>query len=281
LLVFLLVAQAVAAGAGSGSFLEVHREVSPRAPNGIAWTLTGNGGKAETVYLDREVLLDRSAVANADVVRGPDGMPQIRLGLTPDGARRLTEITSGSVGKRLGIVVADRLRAAPYVTGGMTGGVLVVAGGFSEAEAEELARKLGPPAAGGIPVPPPSGSVSRPRAAAIPDLQGRWRIAEAKLNDRPLQDRKITASSWFFRADELLLTNGEGQTERFAIRPEGKGLLRLEPSAGSSEHGGWIVWKREKDAVVLAFQDNLEGRPDGFAAQPKKIVARLVPRGPR
>ena len=280
MLVFLLVAQAVAAGAGAGSFLEVHGEVSPRAPNAIAGTLAGNGGKAETVYLDREVLLDRSAIANADVVRGPDGMPQIRLGLTPDGGRRLTEITSRSVGKRLGIVVAGKLRAAPYVTGGMTGGFLVVAGGFSETEAGELARKLGPPAAGGIPVPP-SGSVSRPRAAAIPDLQGRWRIAEAKLNDRPLQDRKITASSWFFRADELLLTNGEGQTERFAIRPEGKSLLRLEPSVGSPEHGGWIVWKREKDALVLAFQDNLEGRPDGFAPQPKKIVARLVPAAPR
>jgi preprotein translocase subunit SecD len=58
---------------------------------------------------------------------------------------RLTEIASNRRGKRVGVVVAGKLRAAPYVTGAPTGGVFVIAG-VSAADAEEIARSLGPPA---------------------------------------------------------------------------------------------------------------------------------------
>ncbi|MDQ6894402.1 MAG: hypothetical protein M3167_17220 [Acidobacteriota bacterium] len=53
--------------------------------------------------------------------------------------------------------------------------------------------------------------------------------------------------------------------------------LYIEPAGGSSEKGGWILWSRDKQELLLAFQDNLEGRPDGMRAGPKKSLARLRP----
>ncbi|MDQ6894404.1 MAG: hypothetical protein M3167_17230 [Acidobacteriota bacterium] len=242
-------------------------------------------GGSETVWLDPAVLLDRSGVATADVERGPDGSPQIRLGLTPDGVMRLTEIASDRRGKRLGVIVAGKLRAAPYVTGAPTRGVFVIAG-VSAADAEEIARSLGPPA------PPPTAAMAAMaaaappnprRGAAIPELQGRWRVVEASMNGRPIPDRKITASSWLFRGSELALTNGEGQSTTFSITSEERGVLHIEPAGGSSEKGGWILWSRDKQELLLAFQDNLEGRPDGMQPGPKKVLARLssAPAGSR
>jgi len=236
---------------------------------------TPQGGN-ETVWLDPAVLLDGSGVATADVERGPDGSPQIRLGLTPDGVMRLTEIASNRRGKRVGVIVAGRLRAAPYVTGAPTRGVFVIAG-VSDADAEAIAHSLGPPA----PTPAAAPVVAAPpnprRGSAVPEIQGRWRVVEASMNGRPVPDRKITASTWLFRGSELVLTNGEGQSVTFSITSEERGVLHIDPAGASSEKGGWILWSRDKQDLLLAFQDNLEGRPDGIQPGPKKILARLTP----
>ena len=257
------------------SVFEIHAESSRGAPGAKAWTMATPQGVTETVWLDAAVLLDGSAVATADVERGPDGSPQIRLGLTPDGVMRLTEIASNRRGKRLGVVAAGKLRAAPYVSGAPTGGVFVIAG-VTDSDAREIARSLGPPAPKPTAAPaaaPPAG----PRAVAIPELQGRWRVVEATMNGRPVPDRKITASSWWFRGSELTLTNGEGQSVTFSVSSAEPGVLRIDPAGSSSEKGGWLLWSRDKADLLLAFQDNLDGRPDGMQPGPKKILARLRP----
>ncbi|HEY6051228.1 MAG TPA: hypothetical protein VIZ58_08255, partial [Thermoanaerobaculia bacterium] len=122
---------------------------------------------------------------------------------------------------------------------------------------------------------PPAAPNAR-RGAAIPELQGRWRVVEATMNGRPVPDRKITESSWLFRGSELVLTNGEGQRVAFSLISEERGVLHIAPTAGSNEKGGWILWSRDKGDLLLAFQDNLEGRPDGMQPGPKKVLARLT-----
>jgi uncharacterized protein (TIGR03067 family) len=265
----------------AGAF-ELHVESSPKAPNAKAWTMRGSGGKPETVYLDSEVLMDARSIASAEVVQSPVGTPMIRVGLTPAGTSRIAEITQRYVGKKLGVVADGKLWSMPYLAAPVTGNVLMIAGNMTQAEAAAIAPKLGPP-----PTPSPGkGAVPPPAAAApprtpgpgVPELQGRWRVVDATVGDKPLVDPKITASSWQFRGDELILTNGEGQTARFVVRPDGAGAIHLE--TGKKEKGGWILWKRDKGDLILAFNDNLEGRPEGFAPAAKKIIARLRPPPP-
>ncbi|MEP7132090.1 MAG: hypothetical protein ABI914_02920 [Acidobacteriota bacterium] len=143
-----LLASALAVAAILQSFdrLELFVESAPNEANARIWVLARREGAPEKVSLARGVLLDASAIAAADVERGPGGYSQIRLSLTPEGARRLAEITRRFVGRRLGIVVEGRLRSAPRVMERVSNGILVIAGDFSDSEAQEMARKLRPPA---------------------------------------------------------------------------------------------------------------------------------------
>ncbi|MEO8432546.1 MAG: hypothetical protein ABI592_13620 [Acidobacteriota bacterium] len=276
---FLTVAASPAAAPAPTGLFEIHAESPPGSTAAKAWTMTRQGGAIETVSLDPAVILDVSGVATADVEHGPDGSAQIRLGLTAGGAQRLAEAVSRYRGRRLGVVVAGKLRAAPYVTGSPTGRVFVIAG-LSDADAKEIVRSLGPPAPTPVPAPAVAASPGR-RAVAIPEVQGRWRVVEASMNGRPIPDPKLTASLWFFRGAELILTNGEGRSQTFSVIAEGPGALSIGPVTPSSERGGWILWKRDKEDLLLAFQDNLEERPDGWQPGPKKILARLRAPGPR
>ena len=275
----LMVAAAPSATPTPTGLFEIHAESTPGSAGAKAWTMKRPGGATETVSLDPAVILDVSGVATADVDHGPDGSALIRLGLTGGGAQRLAEAASRYTGKRLGVIVAGKLRAAPYVTGAPTRGVFVIAG-LSDADAKDIVRSLGPPAPTPTPVPAVAASPGG-RAVAVPEVQGRWRVVEANMNGRPIPDPKLTASLWFFRGTELVLTNGEGRSQTFAVSAEGPGVFRIAPVTPSSERGGWILWKRDKENLLLAFQDNLEGRPDGWQPGPKKIVARLRAPEPR
>ncbi len=271
-----MAAVSLAAAAQGGNPLEIYLESSSKAPTARAWILRGTGRAFETVYLDSSVLLDQAAVAAADVVSGPDGAPQIRVVLTSQGAEKLREITERHVGRRLGIVLEGQLRAAPFIMGAIGDGALVVGGVFTAAEAETLARKLGPPAPRTEPAAVAPALVADP--AALAGLQGTWTVVSAEMNGQLRDDPKLTKATWTFRENELTLTNGEGQTQRFALRTDAgaPGSLRLDPIPPSKQGGGWMIFVRDGGRLTLAFGDNLEGRPDGFSPAPKKVVLNLA-----
>jgi uncharacterized protein (TIGR03067 family) len=245
--------------------------------------LRGTGRAAETVTLDSTVLFDQAAVVTAGVVSGPDGAPQIRVVLTSEGAEKLREITTRHVGRRLGIVLDGQLRAAPFIRAAIGDGTLVVGGGFTAAEAAALARKLGPPASTTAPGTAAVAPASLPDSVALAGLQGTWTVLSAEMNGQFRDDPKLTRSTWIFRENELTMTNGEGQTARFALRTDAgaSGSLRLDPIPPSQERGGWMIFARQGEQLTLAFGENLEGRPDGFSPAPKKLVLKLAPRRPR
>ncbi len=118
------------------------------------------------------------------------------------------------------------------------------------------------------------------------------------MNGRAMQQAKITDSTWTFQGGELTVTNGEGQSQTFVLSSEGRsrtdgpsrtsgtepGVLRLEASgpgpSSAAQKSGWILWMRDREDLIVAFQDNLDGRPDGMHPGPKTIVARLRRSGP-
>jgi uncharacterized protein (TIGR03067 family) len=273
LLAIFLLAQA----APASSPFELHVESAAKAPNARAWTMRGRDGKAETVYLDAEILLDARSVASAEVVHGAAGNPMIRLALTPEGTARAGQITAKHVGKRLGIVADGKLWSTPYLAAPVTGSLLTIAGNMTEAEAAAIAPKIAPPPkpGSGKGAVPPSTAASPPRTPGpgAPEVQGLWRVVDATMGGKPLPDPKITRSSWQFRGDEIAVTNGEGQTVKFVTTSGGPGVIHLETNA--KEKGGWILWKREKADLLLALNDNLEGRPEGFGPAPKVMILRL------
>ncbi len=147
------------------------------------------GGAVEFVYLDSAPLLEASAIAAADVETGPGGGSQIRLVLTAEGARKLSELTSRNVGRRLGIVVDGQLRSAPFVSGSLSKD-LVVGGNFSSSEASALAKKLGPPSAS-IRPSQRLAAVRRPYGHRPARSRRNLDVAERHGNGRPVPDAQI------------------------------------------------------------------------------------------
>lgn len=151
--------------------------------------------------------------------------------------------------------------------------LLVVAGIPTHAEAERLARRLGPQ-----PVTPRAGARD---PAAGRELQGLWSVLSATMNSQLVDDVKLLKSTWTFQDGVLSAADGSGHVERFTLStdPAAPGALRLDPIAPSKERGGWILFRREGDRLTIALHDNLEGRPAGFEPAPKQIVMKLARAG--
>ena len=96
----------------------------------------------EALFLDPKVLLDQTAVKSASVQHDNDGVVQIQLNFTEDGARRFAEVTERLRGKRIGMLVQGRLVSAPVIRDRISGGSAIISGNMTETEANDLAAKL-------------------------------------------------------------------------------------------------------------------------------------------
>lgn len=263
-------AAAFAVAAPRATF-EVYVSTSVNAPGARLLRLPLAGGGVEEIAFEGNCRLTGDAVASADPVVAPDGRGEVRLVLTSDGARAFAEVTSRSVGKRLGIVVDGRLVAAPVVRAPLRDGVIVVAG-LSLAEARALAPRLGPPALA-VRVT----NAGPPDAGVLDALEGTWIVKTATLEGKAIPDKKFLEGKWEFRRGTLTVTSGVGETGTFTVATasEAPSAFRLDPVPPSAEKPIWMLFLRENHRLRLAFFDGLSKRPSDFSPEKKKVVVEL------
>lgn len=63
----------------------------------------------------------------------------IVINFNAEGVKKLGEVTEGLIGGRMAIIVNGELVAAPVIKEKITGGMVMIAGAFTEAEAKEIA----------------------------------------------------------------------------------------------------------------------------------------------
>jgi preprotein translocase subunit SecD len=98
---------------------------------------------AETLYVQKKVLLDQTDLKSASVITNqPPGKPRIQITFTDAGAKQLAKVTHQNIGKRLAIIIDGRLYSAPTIKSEIRGGQAEISGNFSEAEAQDLATKI-------------------------------------------------------------------------------------------------------------------------------------------
>lgn len=122
-------------------------------PDGAAGCLADRTDESVVVLGADETekyVLGPAIVDDTDVLeaRAHGGQPastgwSIDAQLSPEGSDALASATRASVGDRIAIVVDGLVISAPTVAEPITAGVVVVAGGLSENEAERLASSLG------------------------------------------------------------------------------------------------------------------------------------------
>jgi preprotein translocase subunit SecD len=96
-------------------------------------------------------VLTNSAFESAYVKHDNSGKYQIPFTLTADGAKILSDFTANNIGHYLGIVLDKVVLSAPKVNSPITGGSGVIAGSFTQEEAESLATYL--QVKGPLPIP--------------------------------------------------------------------------------------------------------------------------------
>jgi preprotein translocase subunit SecD len=148
----LLTAVAAFALAAPASVFEVHVVEPKSSAKTKAFTIE-NAGRKETVNLNNDILLDRSALIDARGAQenvsvtnggktGQKAVAVLKLTLTSNGKNKLTDLTAGLVGKQVGVVVDGKLIATPAVREGLKRSSISLTGNFTKEEADALAAKI-------------------------------------------------------------------------------------------------------------------------------------------
>ena len=101
--------------------------------------------------LEKEVALDGDDMVNSYANFSQDRMEyEVTFTLSSDGAKKFADITTKNKGRRMAILIDDKIRSAPTINEPITGGSGVIFGSFTRAEANDLALII---KEGALPVP--------------------------------------------------------------------------------------------------------------------------------
>ena len=102
-----------------------------------------------SIPVEDDVLMTGDAVDSAHVAV-LNGQVEVMLNLTSEGGRTFGRLTSENVGRNLAIILDNVVYSSPVIRDAITGGRATISGGFTMAEAKELAVVL---RAGALPAP--------------------------------------------------------------------------------------------------------------------------------
>ncbi|OZI62614.1 SecDF P1 head subdomain-containing protein [Bordetella genomosp. 11] len=118
-----------------------------------------------TVYVQPQPVLTRADLTEAAALVDRQGQNFVGLRFTPEGARKLAQVSSQNVGKLLVLVINGQLVAAPRIAEPLNRGVLAFGVDTAQTATEIAARVRGdaPAASGsGTPAVPPASDRSAP-----------------------------------------------------------------------------------------------------------------------
>jgi hypothetical protein len=126
-------------------FLQAHPELAPPAGTRFGYERVADADRMYWRLLGlEEGGLTVERVVSAELKDDPDfGLPQIRVHLGPEDARRFGELTTKLQGQRIAIVQGDEVLASPIVKEPITAGKLSISSGMgSRADIEATLEQL-------------------------------------------------------------------------------------------------------------------------------------------
>ncbi|MEI7640646.1 MAG: protein translocase subunit SecD [bacterium] len=108
------------------------------------------GKEGERYLIEKNGIITGAELVDAKVEIGNDGGSVVAFKLSPDGGRKFAEVTGDNVGKRLAIILDDKVYSAPVIKTRISGGSGIIEGQFTLEDAKDLALVL---RAGALPAP--------------------------------------------------------------------------------------------------------------------------------
>jgi preprotein translocase subunit SecD len=105
------------------------------------YALSAAAQELQLNVIQETLSLNKSDIVSAEAISW-NGQHAVRIKLGPDAAKRFGEITSRHVGKPMQIVIGDRILTTPVIKQAIMRGELVISGGYTIQQAEDLAKRL-------------------------------------------------------------------------------------------------------------------------------------------
>lgn len=106
-------------------------------------TQEGTFTEKDIFHVQKTVLLDHTSVEYAIArTKLRAGYPQIEVTFTESGRKRFAKVTRDNIGKQLAIVIDGNLLSTPTIMDEIKGGKALIAGQFTEEEAQEIANRI-------------------------------------------------------------------------------------------------------------------------------------------
>ncbi len=108
-------------------------------------------GSTDRLPVGSDLILTGADLADVQVQPTPlltllpsstEALKEITLILTPDGAARLSRAVAGATGQRLAVVLDGEVISQPVIQGPLSGEAVILAGDFSQREAQAIALEL-------------------------------------------------------------------------------------------------------------------------------------------
>ncbi len=96
------------------------------SPGQTCMNLADENGKTESVLATPAQVLGRAEVESASVQKGGNTPPALNLVLSKEASSRLEKITAENIGKRLMVVVDNKILTAPTINSPVAGGKIMI-----------------------------------------------------------------------------------------------------------------------------------------------------------
>ncbi len=134
---------AIAAEPPKPSIFEVRLVLDAPSADSDQLEMKSPDGQAIVFNVQRVPLLDQSDVQSAAVAQDSEtGQPRIQIMFTPQGRKRLAEVTRQNLHRRIAVLLDGKLCEAPIIQAELTGGAVPIQGDFTQQQAAELAARI-------------------------------------------------------------------------------------------------------------------------------------------
>lgn len=132
------------------SVLEKTKLGNPGSNHKIYLGTVEDTGKTPVYMVERDTQMRGDSLSDARINYDEFGKPMVSIAFKDKGAKEFARITQNNIGRRLAIILDDRVMSAPVIQDAIPNGQAVITGNFSEDEAKKLAMIL---KSGALPVP--------------------------------------------------------------------------------------------------------------------------------
>lgn len=139
---------------GCAYFGQPSPPVAPKDPDLIQFRLVEENDGRDTVAMkavgsDQTFHVNKQALLNALDVRWAKASrdrhlhsPAILLSFTPEGAKKLAEVTASNINRRLAIIVDGQLLSAPIIRARIEAGEALIQGSFTGKDSTQIVRAI-------------------------------------------------------------------------------------------------------------------------------------------